>query len=62
MVSMLLSLGVDGWWVGREKLKLMLTQSSLAGAGTELGKNAPLMSLPVDRLTAYDCINMCKGA
>ena len=25
-------------WVGGEKLKLMLTQSSCAGAGTELGK------------------------
>ena len=24
-------------WVGLEKLKLMLTQSSCAGAGTELG-------------------------
>ena len=36
MASTLLSLG--GGEVGGEKLKLMLTQSSCAGTGTELGK------------------------
>ena len=39
MSSTVLSLGVwGGGGVGGEKLKLMLTQSSCAGAGTELGK------------------------
>ena len=37
MSSTVLSLGVGGG-VGGEKLILMLTQSSCAGAGTELGK------------------------
>jgi len=46
MSSMVLSLGVGG-----EKLKLMLTQSSCAGAGTELGNSVNgirLRSKPID--------------
>ena len=39
MCSTVLSLG---GWVGGEKLKLMLTQSSCAGAGTELGNKVGL--------------------
>ena len=44
--------GGGGGWVGGEKLKLMLTQSSCAGAGTELGniKNLLVSLQPPHRL------------
>ena len=36
--------GGGGMGVGEEKLKLMLTQSSCAGAGTELGKSTTFLN------------------
>ena len=50
--NQILSLGVGGG-VGGEKLKLMLTQSSCAGAGTELGNVMGLDTIEINLVNIF---------